>query len=121
MSESMRPRGERWSVPDPGPGAPERVGDVLTGVLGALGLTEALARQGAIVRWREVVGERIAHVAKAITVSSDVLFVQVDSSAWLSELSLMKQDILRRLNAGQKEGRIEKIVFTLSERSGKGS
>ena len=106
---------------EPRPGDPARVGDVLDGVLRSLGLAKALARQGAIVRWPEVVGERIAGVTRAVGVSTDVLFVQVTSSAWLSELSLIKHDILRRLNAGQKEGRIERIVFTLSEGSSPGS
>lgn len=100
---------------------PERVGDILSGVLRSLGLTKALARQDAVVRWESVVGERIAQVAKAVGVSGNVLFVEVDSSAWLSELGFMKHDILRRLNAGQKEGRIERIVLTLSAGPEKGS
>jgi predicted nucleic acid-binding Zn ribbon protein len=94
------------------------VGEVLTGVLRSLGLSEALARQEALMRWPDVVGARIAQVARAVAVSGDVLFVRVDSSAWLSELSLMKHDILKRLNAGRNEGRIERIVFTLAGGAG---
>jgi len=100
-----------------GGGGPDRVGDLLGGVFRKLGLTEEVARQGAVQRWEEVVGERIAEVSRATSVAGGVLFVQVASSAWLNELNLMRQDILARLNAGRKEGRIERIVFTLWEKA----
>jgi len=94
-----------------------RVGDVLAGLLRRLGLEEELAGQTALSRWDEVVGERIAEVTRARSVSRGTLFVEVRSSAWLSELNLMRHDILRRLNAGETEGRIEKIVLVLAEDS----
>jgi len=100
-----------------GSGGPDRVGDLLGGVFRKLGMTEEVARQGAVQRWEEVVGERIAEVTRATSVAGGVLFVQVASSAWLSELNLMRQDILARLNAGRTEGRIERIVFTLWEKA----
>ena len=74
-----------------------------------------MARQEALGRWDAVVGERIAAVTRATAVSGGVLFVKVVSSPWLTELNLMRHDILRRLNAGQREGRVERIVFTLGE------
>jgi predicted nucleic acid-binding Zn ribbon protein len=99
-----------------GSGGPERVGDVLGGLFDRLGITREIARQGTLERWDEVVGPRIASVTQPSAVSGGVLFVKVTSSAWLSELNLMRHDILRRLNAGQGEGRVERIVFTLWEK-----
>lgn len=97
------------------PGVPERVGEALSRVLEKLGVAKEVASQSAIPRWDEVVGEKIASVTRARAVSGDVLFVEVRSSAWLTELNLMRREILRRLNAGRPEARIERVVFTLAE------
>ncbi len=98
-----------------GEGSPDRVGDLLGGVLRKLGVSEEVARQGAIERWGEVVGERIAAVTEAVSVANGVLFVRVSSSAWLNELTLMRSELLSRLNAGRRDGRIDRIVLTLAE------
>ncbi len=47
--------------------------------------------------------------------SGSVLIVEVRSSAWLNELDMMKDEILRRLNEGRDEGRIEAIRLVLAE------
>jgi predicted nucleic acid-binding Zn ribbon protein len=107
-----RPR----SRPSEGDGSSHRVGDILGGLLARFGLVEGIARQDAVRRWAEVVGDRIAAVTEATAVSGDTLFVRVASSAWMSELNLMRHEILGRLNAGRSEGRVERIVFTLWER-----
>ncbi len=99
----------------PQEGKPDLVGDLLPRVFHKLGVAVEVERQEALERWEGVVGERIAAVTWATAVSRGVLFVKVVSSAWLTELNLMRHDILRRLNAGRGEGRIERIVFTLSE------
>jgi predicted nucleic acid-binding Zn ribbon protein len=101
--------------PEKGHHDPERVGDLLPGLFERLGIAGELAAQESLVRWAAVVGERIAGVTKPSGVSAGVLFVEVRSSAWLSELNLMRHEILRRLNAGRGDGRVERLVFTLSE------
>lgn len=79
-----------------------------------LGIREGVARQGALTRWEEVVGPQIAEVARATGVDQGTLFVEVVSSSWISELSLMRRELMARLNAGQDAGRIERLVFTLA-------
>ena len=114
----MRPfRKEPLGSAESGPqeGKPDLVGDLLPRVFHKLGVAVEIERQEALERWEGVVGERIAAVTRATAVSRGVLFVKVVSSAWLTELNLMRHDIMRRLNAGRGEGRIERIVFTLSE------
>lgn len=92
-----------------------RVGDILSGLIRKLGIGEELSGQDALARWDEVVGERIARVTRARAVSRGTLFVEVRSSAWISELNLMRRDILARLNAGESAGRVRKLVFVLAE------
>jgi predicted nucleic acid-binding Zn ribbon protein len=49
-------------------------------------------------------------------VAASTLFVEVRSSAWLMELSLMKEALLERVNAELGgEGTIDRIVLTLME------
>ena len=118
MTSTRSGRSNRRGTPESkGPESrPDRVGELLPKVIAGLGLTREVARQAALTRWDGVVGEKIARVAQPTAVSKGVLFVRVTSSAWLSELNLMRRDILARLNAGSGEGRIERIVFTLAER-----
>lgn len=94
-------------------GDPVRLGEVLGGFLRSKGLDRQLRRAGVVDDWAELVGKRIAEVTRAKAVSESVLFVEVKSSAWLSELDMMKLDILTRLNEGREDAPIEKIVFSL--------
>lgn len=96
---------------------PEKVGEVLGGVLGKLGLRESLLRAQVVEDWSGLVGEAIARVTRAQGVRGVTLIVEVRSSSWLMELNLMKNEILRRVNEGRREARIEKIVFVLAEDS----
>lgn len=39
----------------------------------------------------------------------------VESAAWRNELSLMRPQLMRKINAGRNEGRIERILFLQDE------
>jgi predicted nucleic acid-binding Zn ribbon protein len=94
---------------------PEKVGDLLGAYLSKSGLREAVVRSEAVDEWREKVGASIADVTRARGIQGSTLIVEVRSSAWLMELNLVKNEILRRVNEGRKEGFIEKLVFVLAE------
>ena len=98
---------------------PTRVGDLLDNLLERRGLSTQIRRIGALDVWSGAVGKRISDVTKAKTVVASTLFVEVRSSAWLMELSLMKEALLERVNAelGGK-GTIDRIVLTLMEGDG---
>ena len=106
-----RTRGERE-----GEERSARVRDILPGLLRRLGIAKEVASQEALAAWGPAVGPHIATVTRATAVANGVLFVSVRSSAWLSELNMMKRELLRKLNAGCTEGRIEWIVFRLDGR-----
>lgn len=96
-----------------GGGRPTRLGELVSAFLEEKGLEEQIRRQTALEAWAAVVGEAIARISRARAVEDATLVVEVRSSAWLMELDMMKGDILRRLNEGREEGRIERIVFLL--------
>ena len=100
-------------------GGPARVGDLLGDLLERQGLGTQIRRMGALDVWQEAVGEKIAGVTRARSVAASTLFVEVRSSAWLMELSLMKEALLERVNAELGgEGTIDRIVLTLMEGDG---
>ena len=91
-------------------GKPLRVAEVLSGYLAKSRLNERLAQADVVLHWPELVGERIARHASAESVTQDgTLWVRVASAAWRQELTLMTPEIMARLNAGRRVGRIEQI------------
>ena len=69
----------------------------------------------ALTDWESRVGPQIAAVTRPVRVSGDTLFVAVATSPWMMELNLMKGELLRHLNAGKGEGKINHIVFLMDE------
>ncbi len=77
------------------------------------GLAARVEAASVVPEWEGLVGPQIAAVTEPLRVSEGVLIVAVATSAWMMELTLMKGDLLRRLNAGKKQGKVEQIVFVM--------
>lgn len=99
---------------DPSNGKPQPLGDLLTRFLDKSGLTPKIEAAAVIPEWADRVGPAIAAVTEPIRVSDGTLFVAVRNSAWMMELNLMKAELMRHVNAGQRGGRITQIVFVMS-------
>jgi len=100
------PRGRR-------PKGPQLIGELLPALLERQGLAARVEAASVIPEWEQLVGPAIAGVATPVRVSDGVLIVAVATSPWMMELNLMKGDLLRRLNAGKRRGRIERVVFVI--------
>jgi len=88
---------------------PRPLGELLDRYLDREGLAKRVDLAGAVDRWPEVVGPKVAAVTRAEAVSPDgILWVRVTSSAWATELSLMAPRILPRLNQN-REGQVREI------------
>ena len=99
---------------EPSTGQPQALGDVLTRFLDRSGLAPRVEAAAVIPEWEQRVGPGIAAVTEPLRVSEGTLFVAVRTSAWMMELNMMKADLMRHVNAGKKDGRIEQIVFVMS-------
>ena len=97
-----------------------KVGGVLASVLDRKGLRSQIERATVVDEWPQRVGEAIARVTRARSVSAATLFVEVSSSAWLTELNMLRRELLERINEGRRD-RIERIVFVLAETRPDGS
>ena len=94
---------------------PQRIGEVLEGVLEEAGVLRQFERLGVLDLWPEIVGEKVAEVTHARSVDDTTLIVEVRSSAWLMELNMMKGDLLKRVNEHASETPMDRLVFVLAE------
>ena len=85
---------------------PQKLGDVVSGVLTKAGLSDRIAQASVIPEWASLVGPQIARVTEPLSVTTQgTLFVTVTTNAWMTELSLMEPELLRRLN--ERTGRLQ--------------
>ncbi|HEU0012451.1 MAG TPA: DUF721 domain-containing protein [Longimicrobium sp.] len=99
---------------DPNAGKPQPVGDLVARFLDRSGLAPKVEAAAVIPEWEARVGPQIAAVTEPMRVSEGTLFVAVRTSAWMMELNMMKAELMRHLNAGKKDGRIQQIVFVMA-------
>ena len=109
MSGRRRRRapGEKGSRPEP-------IGDALEAFLKQAGLTERVEQAKVVPEWPSLVGAQIAAVTEPIAIAADgTLLVAVESSAWMTELSLLEPELLRTLNGSRAGVRIGRIRWLL--------
>lgn len=82
-------------------------------MLGELGISRELKKWQLVRDFQKLVGEPIGTHARAYRVADDVIYVQVDNSTWLSQLYLVKEQIVKKLNAGAGEELIRDLRFSL--------
>jgi hypothetical protein len=61
--------------------------------------------------WQEAVGQQIAARAKPLSFRDGILTVAVAGSAWLQQLSLMKQEIIQNVNEAAEDEIVTDIFF----------
>jgi len=93
---------------------PVSLSGALADFLETSGLKNSLARLGALDEWADAVGPRIAAVTKAVEVRGEVLVVEVQSSAWMNELSMMGEMVLDRVNASRAGPPFARIRYRLA-------
>lgn len=94
----------------------EKIGDVLGPLLKKLGLERKLREARIALKWKKIVGERVAAHSRPVAVRGRTLIVNVDSSVWLTELSrYFKEKILSKIHDEMGEKRIKDIRFRIGE------
>ena len=85
---------------------PKALGDVMSDVLKKAGVADRVDQAKVIPEWPKLVGPQIAKVTWPLSVTRQgTLFVAVTTNAWMTELSMMEPDLLRRLN--ERSGRLQ--------------
>jgi len=76
---------------------PQPMSDVFSHLTGDLGWDDSLATAQLFVEWRSIVGESVADHASPLSVTDRQLTVQASSSAWATQLRLMRHELLSAL------------------------
>ena len=93
---------------------PQKLGDVMSGMLSKSGIADRIAQAAVIPDWPALVGPQIARVTEPMSVTPQgTLFVAVTTNAWMTELSLMEPELLRRLNERTGRLKIRKIRWQM--------
>ena len=93
---------------------PEPIADVLKGWIDQSGIATRIGQASVVPEWERLVGPQIASVTAPTSVTADgTLWVQVTTHAWMNELSLMKPQLLKALNARPGSAKIRDIRWQL--------
>jgi predicted nucleic acid-binding Zn ribbon protein len=94
---------------------PSSVGEILERLFNKLSIDKKLKEVNALKLWEEVTGEKISRHSLPLFVRKGNLFVRVDSSGWLTQLSYLKHEIISELNERLGGESIKNIYFRLGE------
>lgn len=95
---------------------PAALGDVLAGLLEQRGLAERVEQAALLPEWAALVGPQIAAVTEPRSVTADgTLWVAVRTHAWMSELSLLEPELLRKLASRPLRSPIRRIRWRLQD------
>ena len=79
------------------------------------GVRESVERLEVLQEWSDIVGDPLSEVTRVRGVDNKTLLIEVRSSAWMTELQVLKNDVLNRVNERFEAVVFEKIVFVLAE------
>jgi predicted nucleic acid-binding Zn ribbon protein len=96
---------------------PQPIADVMKSVLGDNKLGDRIRQAGVFPEWETLVGPQIAKVTEPISVTPQgTLFVAVQSNAWMTELSLLEPELLKKLNVKTGKLSIRKIRWQIQRK-----
>ena len=76
----------------------QSISGVLPALLRELGLEAGITGWRAVTEWPDAVGPQVARRSRAVSFQEGTLVVEVEGSAWLQELSILKRELVRQLN-----------------------
>jgi len=92
---------------------PETLGEILKASLEKWDFGPTMLRYEVVERWPSLVGPQISSKSRALGLQGDLLLVEVDHPAWVQELNLMKNQLLRKIRQELPRAGIKDIRFSL--------
>ncbi len=102
---------EGASVPFAAGRDPHGLGDVISGLAAKMGWTSPLARSELLASWSELVGAETAEHSTPAGIEEGVLTVHCDSTAWATQLRLMRTQITTTIAQRYPSAGIESVRF----------
>ena len=107
MTRARRRDGERPQPPAP-------IGEALASFLTESGLAARVEQAGIVPEWPDLVGTQIAAVTEPLSITQDgLLWVAVASHGWMTELSLLEPELLRKINTKDGRAPVTRIRWVL--------
>lgn len=95
-----------------GPGRdPGTMGDVLDSLTKSMGWTTPLAQTDLVAAWQEIAGPETAEHSSPTGIADGVLQVKCDSTAWATQLRLMRTELVTRIMREYPDAGVENISF----------
>ncbi len=90
---------------------PRDFGDILAALTDDMGWNPSLAQSDVMRLWGDLVGDETAKHCQPVGVDERVLTVQCDSTAWATQLRLMRVDIMSRITVDFPDSGVDSIRF----------
>lgn len=90
---------------------PRGIAEVMDALTSRLGWNSPLARSELLDSWTELVGEETASHSSPVGIENGVLTVSCDSTAWATQLRLMRSQIITRIAERFPDAGIESVRF----------
>lgn len=90
---------------------PHGLGDVIDGLAAKMGWTSPLARSELLASWPEIVGAETAEHSTPAGIEDGVLSVQCDSTAWATQLRLMRGQVTTTIAQRYPDAGIQSVRF----------
>lgn len=94
---------------------PSPVGEVLGRVFSRRGISKKMKEMSVLGLWKEVVGKKIDRHTHPFSIKKGKLFVSVDNSGWLVQLTYLKDKMIAEFNKKEGGKPITDIYFRLGE------
>jgi predicted nucleic acid-binding Zn ribbon protein len=102
---------EGASVPFGGGRDPHGLSDIIDGLTSKLGWESPLAQSDLIASWVEIAGVDTAEHSTPTSIEDGVLLVQCDSTAWATQLRLMRSQIMTHIATRFPQAGIAEVRF----------
>jgi predicted nucleic acid-binding Zn ribbon protein len=90
---------------------PRGIDDILDGLTTRLGWTSSLAKADLLASWAELAGAETALHSEPVAIEEGVLVVRCDSTAWATQLRLMRGQITTSIAQRFPDAGIESVKF----------
>lgn len=95
--------------------SPRPVGEILDQLFSRLGIESRIKELRLLKYWEEIVGKAIAQHSHPVAIHKGNLFVKVDSSAWMAQITYFKEKIISEFNRREQDEIIKDIYLRLGK------
>jgi predicted nucleic acid-binding Zn ribbon protein len=114
-SATARKRNEKsatGSVPFSGGRDPDKLGTIVDGLTAKMGWNSPLARSDLMLAWAEIAGADTAAHSTPVGIEEGTLTVECESTAWATQLRLMRVEITTRIAERYPDAGVLSIRFS---------